>query len=95
MAVTAAAAFMVFGGVALADPSAPAGRSKQDIFNDGQAAYEAQDWGKAITDFSAVLSDVQNDNRSDAIIRTRLADSLLNVGRLEEAHTQATRAVAT
>jgi hypothetical protein len=95
LAVTAAAAFMVFGGVALADPSAPAGRSKQDIFNDGQAAYEAQDWGKAITDFSAVLSDVQNDNRSDATIRTRLADSLLNVGRLEEAQTQATRAVAT
>ncbi|HEY3887283.1 MAG TPA: energy transducer TonB [Caulobacteraceae bacterium] len=75
-------------------PAAPATRSKQAIYNEGQAAYDASDWDKAIADFSAVLADVQSDSRSDAIIRIRLADALVDVGRLDEAQAQAARAVA-
>jgi tetratricopeptide (TPR) repeat protein len=95
-AVAAAAAFLVLGGIATADPAAsPTPRSRQDIFNEGQAAYDANDWNKAITDFSAVLADVQGERRSDAVIRVRLAQALLDVGRIDEAQSEATRAAAT
>ena len=108
LAVAAAAVSVAIGGAAMADPvitpagpasaptpaAPPAPRSRQAAYDEGQAAYDAEKWDKAIADFTEVLAGVKDGRRSDAVIRIRLADSLLYASRLDEAETQARRAIA-
>ncbi len=72
--------------------SSPA-QGRQAIYNQAQAAFDAGDWDKAITGFDDVLAKAPRNGRPEAIIRSRLAEALLNTGRIDEAQTQATRAV--
>jgi hypothetical protein len=90
-----AAVSMALCGVAMADPptGAPA-QTSQAIYDAGQAAYDKGDWDTAITEFTQVLAGAKLAARSEAVIRTRLADSLSNTGRLSEAEAEAAQAVA-
>src|SRR5665213_2765799 len=93
LAVAVAAALTVVSNGARADaPASPPARSRQVVFNEGQAAYDARNWKTAIADFTEVLAASQSQGRSDAVIRARLADALIGENRLDEAETQARQA---
>ena len=95
LAVAVVIVCFVSAATALADPAPATGvRSKQADYNEGQAALDAQDWDKAIADFTEVLSGSQTAGRSDAVIRVRLADALTSNGRFDEAQAEARKAVA-
>lgn len=79
---------------AAAAATAQAPRKAQDIYNEAQAAFEAEDWAKAVAGFEEVQRRMKGGNASAASIQARLAHSLDRLGENKRALEQARGAVA-
>jgi tetratricopeptide (TPR) repeat protein len=86
---TAAAAL-----VAVVSGSPGHAASKQEIYNQAQAAFDAENWIVAIRGFEQVLGPAGKDSPSQAIIRSRLAEAYLKNNQLSAARDAARLALA-
>lgn len=68
--------------------------SRQEIYNQAQAAFDRRDWAQAVKGFREALSGSPLSGRSSGMIRSRLATALVNSGETADAHVYAKEAVA-
>ncbi|WBO22529.1 energy transducer TonB [Sphingomonas abietis] len=79
----------------IAVEAAPPG-SRQAVYDTAQAAFDRDDWNGAIAGFTSLLPKEHGRplQTSEAVIATRLANALFQVGRYGEARATAARALA-
>ncbi|MDR3508116.1 MAG: hypothetical protein P4L64_09495 [Caulobacteraceae bacterium] len=91
--------FAVFASAGLglgAHAAEPTGPSRQQLYNDAQAAFDRGDWTTAATGLKKVLDGdpTPGPTYSKAVVSSRLAQALTNLSRYAEAEADANSAIA-